>query len=60
MLGLKDAIIIAGRRYMMPFIDKKYSITHRSYHQPGTDSRFAAKKGHAAKEGVLIEFLCLV
>ena len=35
MLGLKDAIIIAGRRYMMPFIDKKYSITHRSYHQPG-------------------------
>ena len=56
MLGLKDAIIIAGRRYMMPFIDKKYSITHRSYHQAGTDKQFAAKKGHAAKEGVLIEF----
>ena len=37
MLGLKDAIIIAGQRYMMPFIDKKYSITHRSYHQLGTD-----------------------
>ena len=34
MLRLKDAIIIAGRRYMMPFIDKKYSITDRSYRQP--------------------------
>ena len=45
MLRLKDAIITAGRRYMMPFIDKKYSITHRSYHQPkaGTNNQFASK-----------------
>ena len=54
MLGLKDAIIIAGRRYMMPFIDKKYSITHRSYHQPrlGLISNSLQNKDQTAREEV--------